>query len=645
MIGRLIRQEGAFDQMHISQILALCTSVALLLIPGLPQQFARFASKTQGLGFVPIYALICALLIFFVVTTNIGQRCSRLSLVLPIPARKLWLVRIASIIIVSLIPVAIVTFVATLSFRGVEGRIPEAVAWKLGMHTGAGMILAAMLLQSFSPKLYRVGWRAGYILYTLAVSFGVLGLLVVGMRSALYSVLFIAAAVILTVRVYRLLPQSFLLLPKRPEKGKRAAIAMEQRRAAAEQVQRRAAAATVQGKWMIEEPAQRSVAAEPRQRTAAAALDTGMREVTGTEEGVKSIERAAKSPRAVLHRTCFRLILGHWQVWLSLALLGFYATMLVLSYHEGKRDNPYPLFMIIWIAGPLISAIYNVHKIDFLPISRKIVFAYAFGSAITVMLLGFVIGNAIVAADRTRFKQLGFNRSTVHIPEEFWEITTDGEAPVLSSPWGETYAPEAYPLYRGSSIIIYKPYDCGRESSDRFVAMQTDRAAAAVYGAPFDPTDRYEDLAESNESGARACCAAIDQYAGRGSPVRLKSFATGAILFALFYIILFWVTLRSSRTTGRRSVVQQVIVISVILIFSVAIVVIAAGSAGVTHTRAVAAVSSILTRKLSETIPLHTPALWVIFVALCIAGYLAIQSEFMKMEAPVQRQKPFLGDY
>ncbi len=37
--------------------------------------------------------------------------------------------------------------------------------------------------------------------------------------------------------------------------------------------------------------------------------------------------------------------------------------------------------------------------------------------------------------------------------------------------------------------------------------------------------------------------------------------------------------------------------------------------------------------------------LWVIFVALCIAGYFAIQSEFMKMEAPVQRQKPFLGDY
>lgn len=44
-------------------------------------------------------------------------------------------------------------------------------------------------------------------------------------------------------------------------------------------------------------------------------------------------------------------------------------------------------------------------------------------------------------------------------------------------------------------------------------------------------------------------------------------------------------------------------------------------------------------------IPFGTPVLWAIFVALCIFGYLMIQSEFVKMEAPVQKQKPFLGDY
>ena len=57
-----------------------------------------------------------------------------------------------------------------------------------------------------------------------------------------------------------------------------------------------------------------------------------------------------------------------------------------------------------------------------------------------------------------------------------------GRAPVIRSPWGETFQP---PAYRESGFVVYNPYAVGCNNSRRFLEWQFNNATVAVFGKPI----------------------------------------------------------------------------------------------------------------------------------------------------------------
>ncbi len=621
MIRTLVKQE--LRLIHMPLMLALFSAVVLRLATDAPLDMAGLPLGELHAGFVALYTLFWGLFLFFCIGTNITQRCSRLSLVLPVPPRRLWLVRIVSIVVTTLIPVAIVTAVAALRLTGEAAPFLEPSVLWLGAHTGAGLVLAAVLLQSPSPELYRIRGNVGYVLYAAAACIAVLVLTLAGMGSRVFVPIFLGASFLLGLRIYVFLPRSFLFAPRSPERGE----------------------------GVVEERIREADSSTAPVTSGGTAAPGGPEEAGGAEAAVLATEAAVYAAQSqgsfniFKHLVIMRTLINRWYVWLNLALLGFYATMIVIAYYDIGKDNPYPFFMFVWIFAVLYQVIVNMRRIGYLPIPRKTVFAHAMVPSIAAMLVGFVIGNIIVHSNRRVYRHIQFNRCCVQIPGEFWEISSGGAPPVLRSPWGEIHAPEAYPLYRRSGIVVYKPYDCDEHCSPRFAALQLDRAAQAIHGVPFDTTNTYAGLDESFVRSDEYGAFAFEDSLGRTSERRSKAFAVGGIIAALFYTALLALQLRAARVLKPRPIVDYPVVIVIVLMLVIIGVVVAAGEAGLTTPRAVAVVPSILTRKLADSIPVGSAVLWGVFVAVCAACYAALQKAFDRVEGGLEKPKEFLPDY
>lgn len=635
MIRTLIKQELRLA--HMPLLLALFSAVVLRLTTDVPFGTTGRTLGELPIGFVVFYILFWGLFLFFCIGTNITQRCSRLSLVLPVSPRRLWLVRIVSIVVITLIPVAIVTVVAAFRLTGETAPFMDLSVLWLGAHTGAGLILVAVLLQSPSPGLYRIRGNVGYILYAAAVCLAVLVLTLVGVGSRVYVLIFLGLSLLLGLRIYVLLPRSFILAPRKPARWEGASEEPIRETdmpiapiTTGEKMERMSAGAE-------EVTAGMAAGMEVVGQTTGAAVPT---------EGVAvHTEPSGVSFRVFKHLVIMRTLINRWYVWLNLVLLGFYAMMIVVAYYDVSKDNPYPFFMFIWIFAVLYQVIVNMRRIGYLPISRKTVFAHAMIPSIAAMLIGFVIGNTIVHSNRRVYRHIQFNRCCVQIPGEFWEISKGGAPPVIEAPWGEMHAPEAYPLYRGSSIIIYKPYDCDEHCTPRFAALQLDRAAQAIHGVPFDTTNMYTDLDESFVRAVEHGAFTFEGSVGRSSERRSKAFAVGGIIAALFYTVLLALQLRAAKVLKPRPIVDYPVLIVLVLMLVIIGVVVVAGRAGFTTPRAVAVIPSILTRKLADSIPIGSGAMWGMFVAVCAACYVALQKAFDKVEASLEKPKEFLPDY
>jgi hypothetical protein len=494
-----------------------------------------------------------------------------------------------------------------------------------------------MLLQIPSVKLYRVRGSIGYILYAIAVSAVVLVLTLIGIDSSVYIIYFLLAALALGIRIYLSLPRAFLHTPYEPEgsagEDVSCGFSIQDGKAAREVFENGGSPPSRDVSTGLTEPTGRAARRE----------SAGSGEVPAKDALSIPMER---SYRWYLHMTCFRLLNNRWYMWVVYVLLALYSLLIVLAYYDGgRKDNPYGFIMYLWIWIALMYSISRLRRLDFLPVSRKTLFAYAMLPLIVSMLLGFGAGQTMVHINRRNYRQIHFYHHTIQIPDEFWEITNDGEPPVLTSPWGEKHVPEHYPLYKGSSIVIYKPFDCAGESSARFVALQLDRAAERIHGIPFDHSSMYEDIDESFEKAVACGCFTFEGTIGRGSQKRNRAFGWAAIFLVTYYIIILSLQFRGIRRAGWRTIGAFSVVISVVLFGLIVVVVVFSGMAGYCKPLAVAAVPAVLTRRLGDAVPVGGPLLWSVFAVLCVAGYFILQSAFRKIEAPADRPKPFLNDF
>lgn len=606
MIGRLIRYDNAMDKIWASWIVALGFGFGFKYFENRHPAYAYLSPADQPGVFSVVFIMLMFFLIFIMISTNITTRCSRISMILPIHPKRLWIARIVSIITASVLPVLIMTAVMAVR-REDGGYYLDAAVLHLGARCAAGVVLAALLFQSWRVEMYRIPGRPAYVIYTIFVSLAVTAATFVGMAWTYTAPVFLVLSLLLALRVYLLLPDSFKIVPS-----------------------------SVNG-------TARSAAAGPAPEDSVL-YDLGPRK-TAVSAGGPVTARSGRALRLHVHISLIRGVLNDWKLWVYAVLVAFYVLMIVLTYHDGaSKDNPYGLFIFVWIWMILVVSLIRMYRFEYLPVSRRTFFAYTWGMVVLAMVLGFVAGNILVSARSRNFRQLKYYDNALHIPDEFHEISTDGPPPELTSPWGETFAPEALQLFKGSDIYVYKPYDWGKRSSKRFVALQIDRAKEAVHGIPYDGDSMYDDIDKEYGDTIESCCFTLFTL-GNSSEPRNRAFAIGATAAAAVFSLLMYLSLFSFRVIRFKVLANLVIPVSLLSLVVIVIAVIIAGREGLVEPKAIEMVPAIYIRKISQAIPVSTAGLWGLFALIFAAGSLLIYSGFRKAEAAADFQKALLKEY
>jgi hypothetical protein len=607
MIAALIRQDPAMRSLRSSIPLALAAGlfIGAVLSNKVGWLEEGFGGVDQGwliFGFSQVWL---ALLLFMIVS-HITVRCARLSMALPIPTRELWPARMISVGMAGLLPLAVLTLTVSaysLASQAKPGPITEVLL--LGAMMGVGLILAVMLYQTPSPGLssIRVGWI--YILYATAVSCGIPAAILAGRGSLLLPLAMLAASVLLGVHIYLSLPTAFSFTPR--------------------------------GASPAGEIARDGAAEAPGVLSAAAAY----------------VPSRSGDFSGLLHLTAFRVLVNHPLTWILLPIAGFYAYSMVRTYYLGRELQPYLLISLIWLVALLFQGIIRLHKLDHLPISRRLLFAHSVLPLVLVTSAGLGAGQIHFMLDQSQFKMIGYycrgekcDRTAVAVPDDCWEIAWDGVAPPVISPWGESHIPKTLHLYRGSGIAVYNPYEVGEASSDDFIEYQLNRAIEKIYGAPAlsprddPPIGRNAAFQETRPRGE----AAVTWPENRGSKSRNKTMAVRVLLFALFTIVIVSLGLQQFRANARRHAYAwlfQGLAAPLLLLLGGLFV---ADRAGYASFRAFAIFPEVLIRELGELLPLGNMAAWALAIAVLVAGYLVIRSRFTKIEAPIQHKKK-LSEY
>ena len=156
--------------------------------------------------------------------------------------------------------------------------------------------------------------------------------------------------------------------------------------------------------------------------------------------------------------------------WRTLAFLPL--IVLPLGSREWTLWTMFSLFAVLQVLP-------RMHWALTLPVRRTRLLAVALLACISPLLLGLLLSNIFVPEYLTRV-------SLVPPPLEFWRIAQQGKAPLIQSPWHESWQARIMPV---AGLAVYNPYGWDRGNSRRFVEWQYLRATDAVYGQPVELRD------------------------------------------------------------------------------------------------------------------------------------------------------------
>lgn len=433
--------------------------------------------------------------IYFLNAGYATRSSSAFDLALPVSTRRLWLVHVSTIVICGWAILGILTGVVALGNLSLDRRpLVGADLLDIVVHLGAGLVLALALTQSPRPTLQQLPSRSSYRWFAALVVGGYLGLtFLLLFASRLAALVPLGIGIALGLRTYLALPPAFKVAPLEPE------------------------------------PASPLV---PR--------------ATG-EVGSLQPARARQNPRFdwLLHSTIWRASPGNvaWFFPVALAYHGF-----VLGY--GKAHNlqiPYLFFTLVLLGCWLMISLRRLHRLDPLAVSRRRIFAVFSIPVLLAVALGYGTASVAEAFQRASVPDVDYRESAccfqIRVPDSYWEISWDGEATKIDSPWGESLEPAGQTLVRSGSIRVYEPYGVGVDSSPGFVALQLSRAIEAVYGTriPFEELrDRYLEVGPDARTRLKAAgFTLLDDYpelrprgAGGLFPIVMLAVALPWFLFA-----------------------------------------------------------------------------------------------------------------
>lgn len=443
---------------------------------------AAAAPSFQGAVFwTPWLGYALPLAAFMIVVVR-ARRCRPLECALPLPAPRLWLAHLAAALLAGAALLLPIVAVMATAHRWLvpQGLLPAASAVQLkAWPAAAAYALACVLVLSVRPGLAALpaGARRGWL--TFGAVLGVLAVSAALHRwPAWLALVPAAAAVAVAARTWRTLPPSLLLVA-------------------------RVSGAAGRGGDRDRAGAAVGAAAAPRMFAAAGA---------GSESGAAAATRASSRDRAALAKVVWRTTHGSPKLVFNVVFILLFAAVLsnMTERAWGMSEGQFLLFLPMTWYLLLVSISMEMgrfHVLDALPLSRRRLFAAWVGPTWAVVVAGYLLGVAVGDRYEPRRELLMFASfrpgapPTLLVPRTSWELAWDGRVPPATAPWGETQTPVSEPLWRGGRPVLYKPFSTPAGSSERFVAWQIARAAAAVYGASLDPEELRSRYLTTDGSG------------------------------------------------------------------------------------------------------------------------------------------------
>jgi hypothetical protein len=560
-------------------------------------------------GFRYVAFLPWGLIALYLLVGGVTIRCHRFDMTLPLPHRTLWLSRVLALTLSALTIVG--TAVATLLLRNwLEGFqvVGHTRIESLFAQLAAASSLAVILAFLPRPWLHDIPLNLTYTVYLALVWGGTLAviLLLAGGPPG-YALLPAAAALALGLGIYLSLPESFVIVPRKPE---------------------------------------------------AARLPLGIPAAAGEIGAREAVKESRSSSRWLLHATIWRAFYGHWGAWLCFGLL------LALGLGVARPDpvsslNGLWLFILCWLvlSALLGIAVARLHLLDPLPVSRRLIFATIVLPGLLIASLGFLGGRAIRAGRESRLPLVDYREHPVvhdldvRVPLEFWEIGWDGHPPPVEEPyvppWEEAHFPWSVSLFKGLPVVLYSPYHAPAGSSPHFVATQLSRAVEAVYGVHIpagDIQDRYLMTRADGSGGVRAGgFSLLEDYAGLQPTAWTRTAPVMVLLIGLPWLLYVALTVRggyaSASASGRPWGHLGLVGFSALCVLAS----IWSYSGAYTDEWKLVAFIGILLRKLADSLPDSGLASWGIVALLLGVGYLLAQASFRRIEAPSSAGRNQIG--
>jgi hypothetical protein len=541
---------------------------------------------------------------------RVHRRCGDFDLMLPIPARKVWLSHVAAVTLSAAANLA----VALGLIGAVQWALRSLPQPSLGgpvliamvVHVGAGLILAVVAIESIEldsceTTVGRLGLVARLV---ILVAVGALGVLLVAqpLPTALIPV---GLALVLGARTLWRLPVAFTLVP------------LEARPAGGPGLGR--------GRGTAEEWAEAETDAGPLRLFRHFFLT-----VQGTKWG-------AVTP---------------WIIYPLIAIMGAVAGGAFSGWPE-LQDLRYlyiPLYVYM-LFSPVPAAVEALAYLDPLPIARRTLLALVTVPALVSFVLGYGMGHigSVVAEKSADLIVYQEERKGTHhyleVPIGRAEIAWDGDAPVITSPWGETHPAWEDPVWRGSRIRFYSPYHTPEGSSSEFVALQVSRAVEAVYGrsiAAGEINERYLALEEGEVVPVGEGLTLVEDYPD------LEPRSRGPVLpFFLFTVGLPWILLvafflRSYRVGWSERWRKLIWVGAAIVAFGLVTVPFVLAVRDILEPWAVRGLIEIPLRKAGESV-VGTLAVWASSLLPLVGGYRLAAVMLERAELPAKPLESGMG--
>jgi hypothetical protein len=548
---------------------------------------------------------------------GVGKRCTRFDMTLPLAARKLWLAHLVGSVLTGLTVVAAAAGVVGLH-DWLVGRLPGDPPLPLPgpggvfVHLASGLVLVLVLALSRQPAVREIRPGKGHVLFVAACALGLLAWAVAleGAASG-WAVAPVAVALVLGIRTYRSLPEAFTLIPLRADGG--------------------------------------------RERTPGAETPKTLEDAGGGGRW-----RSYWTVCRILYRGIApaQLVRMSVVVWLGFPFIFLWAMLVAGLIEEAEIFRFMFVAMSAFVLFCFLAApMAQLHIVDALPVSRKLLFGFLILPPLGVFALGYGAGRIAVAAREDPTTSIEFQQDAsrlgppypeeapmVRVPVEFFGIAWDGQPPANDSPWGESQPAWRIPLYEGSRAVLYSPFSTLADSSPEFAALQISRAVEAVFGetvAPGEILDRYLEVDGGKIVGWKDEGSTFrERYLERERRVDIPVFPLVFAAMGLLYLV--YVSLYAR---GFRAIVSdrsRLVVYFAIMAFALGLYIAPFVPLLLRLTRDWVPIGAakILLRQAIEPLPAGGFVVRLACFLLLLGGYWLAQNRFERIEIPVPRQKP-----